>query len=110
MLGRLHPTLQLVDHGRLAVDHRARVTNRFAWSWKLATLGVPVVLVYLGFLDTQEMTDKEGPFGSDDDWREALLAYCRETVDTACWERTLDARGTPLLRLMRSDSQPFEPC
>ena len=95
---------------RLSAKHHYQLANRFAWSWKLATLGVPVVLVYLGFLDAQEMTDKEGPFGSDEDWREALLAYCRETVDTACWERTLDARGTPLLPLMRSDSQPFEPC
>ena len=94
---------------RLSVEHHFQLANRFAWSWKLATLGVPVVLVYLGFLDAVEMTDKRSPFGSDDDWRDALLEYCREAIDPACWQRTLDVGGTPLLPLMRSDPQPFEP-
>ena len=94
---------------RLSVEHHFQLANRFAWSWKLATLGVPVVLVYLGFLDAVEMTDKRSPFGSDDDWKNVLLEYCRDTIDAACWETTLDVRGTPLLPLMRSDPQPFEP-
>ena len=95
--------------GGLSVEHHFQLANRFAWSWKLATLGVPVVLVYLGFLDAVEMTDKRSPFGSDDDWKNVLLEYCRDTIDAACWETTLDVRGTPLLPLMRSDPQPFEP-
>ena len=95
---------------RLSAEHRFQLANRFAWSWKLATFGVLVVLVYLGFLDAIEMADKNRrPFASDDDWRTALLKDCRETVDTACWERMLDIGGTPLLPLMRSDLQPFEP-
>lgn len=94
---------------RLSAGHRFQLANRFAWSWKLATLGVPVVLVYLGFLDAVEMADKNTRlFASDDDWTNALLEYCRETIDTTCWERTLDVEGTPLLPLMRTDSQPFE--
>ncbi len=95
---------------RLSVRHRFQLANRFAWSWKLAALGVPVVLVYLGFLDALEMADKNSrPFACDDDWRKALLEYSRETIDAACWERMLDVRGTSLLPLMRSDLQPFEP-
>ena len=94
---------------RLSVEHRFQLANRFAWSWKLATLRVPVVLVYLGFLDALEMTDKKGLFASDDDWRSALLEYCRETIDPACWEAVLDVGGTPMLPLMRTDLQPFEP-
>jgi hypothetical protein len=31
-------------------DNRYQMSNRFAWSWKLASVGVPVVLVYLGFV------------------------------------------------------------
>ena len=90
---------------RLSAEHHYQLANRFAWSWKLATLGVPVVLVYLGFLNAVEMTS---PFGSDDDWRDALLEHCRDTIDAACWERTLNIGGTPLLPLIRSDPQPFE--
>lgn len=95
---------------RLSAGHRFQLANRFAWSWKLATLGVPVVLVYLGFLDAVEMADKNTRlFASDDDWTHTLPEYCRETIDMACWERTLDVEGTPLLPLTRTDSQPFEP-
>ena len=32
-------------------DSHYQLSNRFAWAWKLASLGVPVVLVYLGFLN-----------------------------------------------------------
>lgn len=94
---------------RLSAEHHYQLANRFAWSWKLATLGVPVVLLYLGFLNAVEMRDKGTPFGSDDDWRDALLEYCRETTDAACWETTLNIGGTPLLPSIRSDLLPFEP-
>ena len=94
---------------RLSAEHHYQLANRFAWSWKLATLGVPVVLVYLGFLNAVEMTDTSKPFASHGDWREVLLEYCRATIDAVCWERILDIGGTPLLSLIRSDPQPFEP-
>lgn len=109
-LGEANAGLQKATGGpwELSAEHHYQIANRFAWSWKLATLRVPVVLVYLGFLDAVEMTDKGNPFGSDDDWRDVLLEYCRETIDAACWERTLDIGGTPLLPLIRSDPQAFE--
>lgn len=39
----------------LSHEHRYQMANRFAWSWKLADLGYPVILVYLGFLGAEEM-------------------------------------------------------
>lgn len=39
-------------------DTHYQLSNRFAWAWKLASLGVPVVLVYLGFLNAAEMVPK----------------------------------------------------
>ena len=94
---------------RLSAEHHFQLANRFAWSWKLATFGVPVVLLYLGFLDAVEMKDRGSPFGKDDDWRDSLLENCHGVIDTACWERTLDVGGTPLLPLIKTDAQPFEP-
>jgi len=38
-----------------------QMSNRFAWAWKLADLGIPVVLVYLGFLGANEMSDQGKP-------------------------------------------------
>ena len=94
---------------RLSAEHHFQLANRFAWSWKLATFGVPVVLLYLGFLDAVEMKGRGSPFRKDDDWRSTLLEHCRGVIDAVCWERTLDVGGTSLLPLIRTDPQPFEP-
>ena len=93
----------------LSAEHHYQISNRFAWSWKLATLGVPVVLVYLGFLDAAEMEDKGVPFASGNDWKNVLLEQCCGVIDASCWERTLEVEGTPLLPVMRTVAQPFDP-
>ena len=38
------------------LSHRThyQMCNRFAWAWKLAALGKPVILAYLGFLGAEE--------------------------------------------------------
>ena len=46
----------------LSRDSCYQMANRFAWAWKLASLGMPVVLVYLGFLNAIEMSDEGDPF------------------------------------------------
>lgn len=42
----------------LSTDSHYQFSNRFAFAWKLATIGIPVVLVYLGFLDAHDMHDE----------------------------------------------------
>ena len=103
--------LRTLTNGQWALStrHHYQLSNRFAWSWKLATLGVPVVLVYLGFLDARDMRKEGDPFQSGDDWRGRLLAYCRSVVDESCWDRALDVGGVPLMPLMRVFEQPLEP-
>jgi hypothetical protein len=50
-------------------------SNRIAYTWKLATLGIPTALVYLGFLG-DEGIDGVGPhFEGDDHWRRAFEAH-----------------------------------
>jgi hypothetical protein len=43
----------------LSRDWNYQMSNRFAWAWKLADLGMPVVLVYLGFLRACEMKRRQ---------------------------------------------------
>ncbi len=84
---------------RLSRDHHYQLANRFAWSWKLAVLGVPVVLLYLGFLNAEEM---KAPFRTEDDWACALKDHARGIVDDSCWGNRLDVNGTPFWPLIRS--------
>jgi hypothetical protein len=39
----------------LSRDWCYQMSNRFAWAWKLAEFGKPVILIYRGFLAYDEM-------------------------------------------------------
>lgn len=92
----------------LSTRHHYQLSNRFAWSWKLAMLGVPVVLLYLGFLNARDMQDEGDMFQSENDWRDTLLAYCHGVVDESCWNRKLDVAGVPFIPLIGTLEQRLE--
>jgi len=48
--------------------------NRVAWAWKLASLGVPVALVYLGFVGDKEIA-QTGTFSTAADWYRAFVDH-----------------------------------
>lgn len=76
----------------LSRDRNYQMSNRFAWSWKVAQLGRPVILVYLGFLNAADMTEdgKGGSnvlFDSPNAWRTCVLTHSREIVPPTIWDR-----------------------
>ena len=89
-------------------DSHYQLSNRFAWSWKLASLGVPVVLIYLGFLNAQDMACDSPIFKSEEDWMCILKNYSKNTVDNTCWEKRWDF-AAPFIPIIRSCNQPFDP-
>ena len=92
----------------LSRDHHYQIANRFAWSWKLASLGIPVVLVYLGFLHANEMRNgNKRPFSNQDDWADVLKKHTRGIVDEACWKARLEVDGIPLRPMIRTVAQPL---
>jgi len=76
-----------------------QLCNRFAWSWKLASLGIPVILVYLGFLNADEMPV---PFSSADEWSVAVREYSRGVVPDSAWGGKLVIGNTPIYPMIRS--------
>ena len=94
---------------KLSRDSHYQLANRFAWSWKLASLGIPVILVYLGFLDAQDMANQGRLFGSDEDWEQEVKEYGEGVLDNDCWGQWLDVEGTPFVPLIRTYKQPFKP-
>lgn len=71
----------------LSRDDCYQMANRLAWAWKLASLGMPVVLVYLGFLDAIEMSDLGDPFREPLDWVESVKAHSKDKVPEDAWDR-----------------------
>ena len=64
-----------------------QISNRFAWSWKLASKGIPVVLIYLGFLETAEM--KQKILKSHQDWVKIMHDYSEHLVPEQVWGNKL---------------------
>ena len=89
-------------------DHHYQLSNRFAWSWKLASLGIPVVLLYLGFLNAQDMADDGLLFRSEAEWTSTLKDHCLGAVEDACWEEWVEFDGVPFIPLIRGIDQPFD--
>lgn len=95
---------------RIARDSHYQLSNRFAWSWKLASLGVPVVLVYLGFLYATDIAKGGNLFHSEEHWERVVKGHCEGVVDNSCWGTRLDVDGVSLIPLIRAMEQPFQPC
>ena len=94
-------------------DRCYQLSNRFAWAWKLASLGVPVVLVYLGFLDADEMPPplfREQGAG-EESWHEAVRSHAAGLVPEQVWNKAdaIELDGVPLISLIRTFRQTFVP-
>jgi len=86
---------------KLSAAECYQLSNRFAWSWKLASLGVPVVLVYLGFLDAYEM--KAGILTSAEAWAACVRKHAKTVTPGHVWNSVIDVGGTPVVALIRSE-------
>ncbi len=82
----------------LSRDSCYQMANRFAWAWKLVDFGVPVILVYLGFLDAAEMSDEGDPFSDHSNWVDCVKTHAWGRVPEEVWDRSWSARdGTCLV-------------
>lgn len=86
----------------LSRDDSYQLSNRFAWAWKIVSLGVPVVLLYLGFLRAEEMAGNGTPFRTHHDWDNALRDHATGVVDATCWNTPIELGDVPLYPLIRS--------
>ncbi len=92
----------------LSRDSHYQLSNRFAWAWQLASLGVPVVLLYLGFLNADDMDDDNTVlFRSEAEWERTLKDHCKGIVPEACWGKRIDIDCKPMIPIIRAFEQPF---
>ena len=79
------------------------MSNRFAWAWKLTDLGVPVVMIYLGFLNADEMGGRgSNPIVDHATWEAMVKTHSRALCPTEVWGRQWPLKGMPLIPLIRS--------
>jgi hypothetical protein len=83
-------------------DSHYQLSNRLAWAWKVASLGVPVILVYLGFLHAEEMRRCGTPFSSAGEWQSFILNHAKRLVPQNVWDTRLQTRDAPIWAMIRS--------
>ncbi|MBR9800462.1 hypothetical protein GYB59_01610 [bacterium] len=62
-----------LGHFLLSADHDYQLSNRLAYLHKLASDGVPVVLLYLGWTNSPDWSDD--PFTDESAWKEAVEGH-----------------------------------
>lgn len=91
----------------LARDRCYQLSNRFALAWKLTQLGIPVVLIYLGFLQAEEMRRGRRLFVDHAEWDAAVRTHSAGVVDDTAWNRPHNVGGETLVPLIRSMELPL---
>jgi hypothetical protein len=91
----------------LSIEHHYQMSNRFAWAWKLTELGIPVILIYLGFLNAIEMSDRGVPFHNHKSWEELVLAHSNPLFPGQVWNREWRSHVQLFVPLIRSVELPL---
>lgn len=72
--------LNLIIPGtRISIDNCYQLSNRIAFAWKLASFGIPVVLIYLGFYADRYFKDY---FRDEADWLTRVSEYMATILPT----------------------------
>jgi hypothetical protein len=83
----------------ISIDRNYQLSNRIAFAWKLASLGVPVVLVYLGFIGDEGMRN---PLRTAEDWCSALTTHAVDIFASPVTDRRIDCNAVPFWVLART--------
>lgn len=84
----------------ISIERCYQLSNRFAFAWKLASLKIPVVLMYLGFVNAKEMGDY---FHDDKDWAKNLLEHSNGIIPEAAWnEEPIMISSIPIYPIFRA--------
>jgi len=77
----------------LSWEHNYQMSNRVAWSLKLASEGFPVILIYLGFLNAKEIdtTNNSYIFNKPKQWRKIVQEHS-QAISFSDWEKQISAK------------------
>jgi hypothetical protein len=93
---------QVVPGVAIDRDVSYQLSNRLAFTWKLATMGLPTVLVYLGFLSDSGIDDVGDHFRDHAHWAESFHTHARKVAPDALFEREIKCGSASMWALVRS--------
>jgi hypothetical protein len=95
-------SLQHIDPDiRLSRDKSYQLSNRIAFAWKLASMGIPVALIYLGFIGDAAISCAEDCFHEAAQWRKAFLGHAAEHFPARLYDREINSGAASFWFLFR---------
>lgn len=91
----------------LSIEYHYQMSNRFAWAWKLTELEIPVILVYLGFLNATEMSDRGVPFSNHKAWAQLVTSHSEPLFPNEVWNQRWTLHGQAYIPLIKSIELPL---
>ena len=95
----LEPALPGISISR---DSHYQLANRLAFTWKLATLGIPTVLLYLGFTGDEGIRDAGMPIANDEHWQRVFGAHLKSVCPTSPLVGPVNVGAAPFWVVSRS--------
>lgn len=84
-------------------DNYYQLSNRVAHAWWLANQGIPVILMYLGFLNCVDMKDENITlFTEDNDWQECFKEHAKQVEVDSIIDEWVDCGESKFKLIFRS--------
>jgi hypothetical protein len=87
---------------RLSRDHHYQFSNRVTFAWKVATEGIPTVLIYLGFTGDEAIAGADGVIQDAAHWARTVSGHTANVLPSHYWERPIATGKAELWILERS--------
>lgn len=85
-------------------DSHYQLSNRIAFTWKLASLGIPVVLLYLGFVGDEGIRDVGPPLIDSNHWSSLVHGHLEAVGAAELLEQRHQLDGAPFWIMSRARS------
>ena len=93
---------RIVPGVRVSRDSHYQLANRVAYSWKLASMGVSVLLVYLGFIGDNGIANVGPPLRDHEHWQSVIRAYTGGVLPERFFDRWLPCGKAQMRMVVRS--------
>jgi hypothetical protein len=93
---------QIIPGVSISRDSHYQLSNRIAYSWKLASLGIPSVLLYLGFCGDQGITDVGEPIKDLGHWKQLINQHTIGVLPEGFFEREIKCGPATFQLIIRS--------
>ncbi len=93
---------KIVPGVNISRDSHYQLANRLAYSWKIASMGIPVILVTLGFTGDEGIKDVGIPLRDHIHWEAVMRTYTEGILPEGFVDRPLNCGKSYMRMLVRS--------